>query len=695
MTTARSTKTRPTQARPVRLLPAIRPVQMSAISGGLLNGVAVDARLQDAFLSANRERTITGASELVVRIGDPDGELLRSPILRNRLELDLRGRDGERWIYDRARSIGGYDHDGYVLVLRLWDRETAALKLVNGARTWDGRAFSLEGLTQSICRETNKAFPGMRLRAEVPDPGQILSPVAPVVQRTIRNSVGGRDPVGRAKTPVRGFPAGAEAKLTVKGARASAAQARVIASVIEEAVRNNASPRVQAGAVMAVIVESEAGRLLETTGNDDAGYFQQGRPWISLANSRDPAKACRAFLLGPDADVGGTGKGNDPPGWKQTHGSLREATGDLGLMVAAIQRPRADLRGEYGRWEKEAVRAVDLWNGGSGETKVPRPSAGGSTTTTSTATTERKLKRLHRPTEWRRGSSRTPESSLTMLRRYAKTFGRRVFVAEDRLVIADDDQLILAAPHMAFTAFDPNITQRPQITADGPGGMQQITFTALTAWWTAPPGAVVDLQGAGENDGPWLVETLADEAGGHTIDVTLTQPATEDADQQTQKIKTTTIGDADSGARGGGGAGGASGPTATGVLPWSRGADDLVQAAADLAAQAGGSGVFVVSAYRPGSTTSSGNSSDHSSNSDRQAARDIAVRGIDALKGPPSAKLDAGVVAIGKALGRDYGNGTRTIIDTFQWKGYRVQIIWRTPLYGGHMGHIHIGARRT
>jgi hypothetical protein len=70
------------------------------------------------------------------------------------------------------------------------------------------------------------------------------------------------------------------------------------------------------------------------------------------------------------------------------------------------------------------------------------------------------------------------------------------------------------------------------------------------------------------------------------------------------------------------------------------------------------------------------------------------VRGIDALVGPPSGKLDKGVVAIGKAFGKDYGSGKRTIIDTFHWRDYRVQIIWRTPFYGGHMGHIHIGARR-
>ena len=97
----------------------------------------------------------------------------------------------------------------------------------------------------------------------------------------------------------------------------------------------------------------------------------------------------------------------------------------------------------------------------------------------------------------------------------------------------------------------------------------------------------------------------------------------------------------------------------------------------------------IASDHRPGDYDS-----DHSHNDASQAARDIAVPGVDALVGPPSSTLDRAVVAIGAQFGRSYEPG-QTIIDTFEWKGYRIQVIWRTPLYGGHMGHIHIGARQT
>jgi hypothetical protein len=145
--------------------------------------------------------------------------------------------------------------------------------------------------------------------------------------------------------------------------------------------------------------------------------------------------------------------------------------------------------------------------------------------------------------------------------------------------------------------------------------------------------------------------------------------------------------------------------TPANAISAAKGAKGIVEGALKLAQKTGGSGVFCVSDYRPGSTTTSGNRSDHASNDANQAARDIAVKGIDALTGPPSPKLDKAVVAIGKSFGKNYGNGKQPIIDTFHHsfkrqgipvpEEYRIQIIWRTPQYGGHMGHIHIGARRV
>jgi hypothetical protein len=124
------------------------------------------------------------------------------------------------------------------------------------------------------------------------------------------------------------------------------------------------------------------------------------------------------------------------------------------------------------------------------------------------------------------------------------------------------------------------------------------------------------------------------------------------------------------------------------------GARTIVEQCVEIAKDATGGKSYVGSDIRSGqgAITTSGNVSDHSQNSARMAARDIGIHSIDLLVGPPSPLLDEACVEIGRAFGRKYQKG-QTVIDTFEWHGYRVQIIWRTPKYGGHMGHIHVGAR--
>lgn len=130
------------------------------------------------------------------------------------------------------------------------------------------------------------------------------------------------------------------------------------------------------------------------------------------------------------------------------------------------------------------------------------------------------------------------------------------------------------------------------------------------------------------------------------------------------------------------------------VITTTGGALGIVQQAYSIARRVGGSDIYVASGYRPGSTTSSGNRSDHNGRGPDLAANDIADQGYDVLWGPPSPELNAAAVKIGKAFGRDYGNGAHRIVDTFYWRGFRVQVIWHTPEYGGHLGHIHVGVRR-
>ncbi len=134
-------------------------------------------------------------------------------------------------------------------------------------------------------------------------------------------------------------------------------------------------------------------------------------------------------------------------------------------------------------------------------------------------------------------------------------------------------------------------------------------------------------------------------------------------------------------------------PYTGGAISAAGGAKGMVDQAAAIAAKFG---CYVGSDFRPTDTDS-----DHGSNNATRAARDIGVRGIDLINGPPSPKIDRATEAIMAAFGVSYTPGTTITNPTngkpyldIRYKGYRVQFIWRTTAYGGHRGHLHIGARR-
>lgn len=208
--------------------------------------------------------------------------------------------------------------------------------------------------------------------------------------------------------------------------------------------------------------------------------------------------------------------------------------------------------------------------------------------------------------------------------------------------------------------------------------VQKATITCRIDRWRCPPGTVVLIKGMGSMNGRYLVEEISRNVYSPEATITAKRPTKERKEPRNE------VRNQGEGAQ----------VADPGVITTDGGAKGIVDQAVTVAQANGGSGVYVGSSLRKGSTTTSGNASDHSQNNAYKAARDIGVRGIDLLVGPPSHKLDKAIIALGEVFDRDYGNGKHRVVDTFHWRGYRIQIIWRTPEYGGHMGHIHIGAMR-
>ncbi|MGE4425004.1 MAG: hypothetical protein AB7G37_00965 [Solirubrobacteraceae bacterium] len=651
-------------ARLPRLLPVVRDLPIETVEeNARLNGAKVDVLLRRAITGIERELTIDGANILSLGLEDDGWEILRSPLLEGAVDLNLS--DEGRWRWDRTRDTGGISVQGTAATLRLWCLTSGALRAQTSPLTKASAKMDIAGWTAWLAREqgVRALVPG--LRTVVPLPGE-----APPADTTTETSTTTRRTSGTSK----GFANPPKSVQRYDGpVPMTASRLKIADELLATADRLKAGPKATLALMMAGLVESSLTNTGWTDGANRSRGVLQARPGVSAgprgtitaAQANDVAYMAECFLK--------------DPGFSSRGGAIKLAKANpswtAGHVAWMVEQPAAQYRDRYDRSRAGAEALVKAWGGGSG----------GSSTSGGAAA-------VVRPSQWRRGIDGKPESSWTCLDRYARQMGRRRFIAlptstRPRLVMAADQQLILAAPHLALNGLDDRIlAEPPSIELEGIKRLQTIELVAFAHQWSAPPGAVVDVRESGPVDGPWLVQRLVQTGGDPLVRVTLQQPTT-----KVEAPPATSTAGAKRRSSSGSSAG--AGPT-DGRITTQGGAKGIVEQAYRLCREAGGSQVYVGSGYRPGSTTSSGNPSDHASNNAQQAARDIGKRGTNLLTGPPTPEVDRGAAALGTAFGRSYGDGRRTIIDTFTWRGYRVQIIWRTPLYGGHMGHIHIGVRR-
>ena len=318
-------------------------------------------------------------------------------------------------------------------------------------------------------------------------------------------------PVARPTEDADGSPGGdpgfaASDEVTVKGTTATKKQKEVIGACLAEANRLKCSERVMVAVVMCLIQESLAGANVSKTGNDDVGFFQQGREWISIANARDPAKATRAFLLGREANVGGTG---GTLGWKQRHGSLRKAPDNLDAAIKAVQISV----GGYAPWEAEAKRAVRQWD----------PEGAGNTRAVETA------KRY----EFTRGTADGRETTWIASGRLAEEANStgedgaswHRWVALNAFWYASDEELRHARPSLTLARGAPWLVEPPSFKWGAARRTAEMTLTVLARQWSVLPGAVVAVPTTfGPASGRWLVRSVRSTLGKLEAEITLSRP---------------------------------------------------------------------------------------------------------------------------------------------------------------------------
>lgn len=281
-----------------------------------------------------------------------------------------------------------------------------------------------------------------------------------------------------------------DAHLKVKNVRATSRQMDVAEDILTECAAQKCSEHVMVAAIMCAIQESVLGKDTKLTGNDDVGVFQQGRNWISLKNIKDIRKATRAFLLGHEADVGGT---DQVKGWKQVHGSLNEVPGGY---ESAIKKVQGSVGG-YSPWQEEAEAIVEAFGG-----------ADVSVTTVKSYQFE----------------VQKGEDFWTAIQRLAEEVNWRAFVHNGVFYFMDDYQLLRGRPQYTLAKKSPDVVSLNFQFDDTQKFPNEASIAALTDNWTAYPGDVVDLIEAGPATGRWIVKEIGGDYFSPQISVTLYQP---------------------------------------------------------------------------------------------------------------------------------------------------------------------------
>lgn len=315
----------------------------------------------------------------------------------------------------------------------------------------------------------------------------------------------------RRETTERGTGTG---EYEVKGQRATALQRRVINGCLAQAEKDNASRRVMIATIMCITQESGAGAAMAVmTGDDDVGIFQQGRPWISVAGAKDPAKSTHAFLI--------TG----PTSWKKRHGGVKNAPGSLTLAIHKVQGNANP--NDYAQWEGEATKTVDAWLGGD------HSDGGGSYT-----------KRYTFSRGERRGEK---EDSWEAADRLVKEVGGYRWAAGNVFHVVSGEELRRGAPSLTIQGDEGWIRNGPAWSWASRRSLSEVTLDVLADHWDVMPGGSIVLhQKLGAMSGRWLVFNISGPSlESPEAQIVLRRPTAFRPEPRSETVNTSNSGDGD------------------------------------------------------------------------------------------------------------------------------------------------------
>jgi hypothetical protein len=468
----------------------------------------IRVNLADRITAAEINRTIDGASTLIVAIDDYDRQILRAGLLNNRLDVQVDG----LWFRlvkvekDEANEIKLTFEDREIAILRTYqdkklkhrppthqakrERATRAefvLSLIREVKEFN-IPWSIPELhvVQDIEASEGLAAHKDTKKKGIPDdvnstPPHDL-PLGEYVPQT-----GGR-PDDRAVGPRSTPPPTPSRQLTVKGSTATKKQIEYANRILTVGDELGANRKVQVSAIMTAIQESTLRNLPDIPGKeyDSAGLFQQ-RPsqgWGTYEQVTDPETAARSYILRA-MKVDAT----DPtrPYW------------DLCQTVQGSAYPEA-----YAKHFIEANRIVTAYGtpGGDKETSA----AGSNKQKEAFGSASSYL--YYRGVPKDGGKTWEPENSWDCIQRLADEVNWVAFFVSGKFMYISEDRLMKSKPLATIREFMRGVQS---ISGDYDSGKKSATVevNVRAGRWSVPPGSIVVLRDMGPWNGRWLVSEIS------------------------------------------------------------------------------------------------------------------------------------------------------------------------------------------
>jgi hypothetical protein len=438
-----------------------------------------EERIDTMVVGGSLNRTMEGASNLVVQVHDPRRTLLRSGLIEHQCALEL---DDTWWRLLKVAKSGDQ------LELTFEDRSVALLRLYNSPRKASRASMTRAEFALSLVREVKQdggipfISPQLTVVQKVAAPAaQPDAPAAPATPITSSSNRLSTDPTVRAASVQAGFPAGVT--FTIEGAPASSEQIGNAQRVLDVAASLNAGALATLALIEACIDESGMKNLSYGTGTS-TGILQvlQSTGQDMGVDPMNIEQCVNAFLT-----RGFTGKGSaidlarQNPGWS------------AGTIAQAVQG--SAFADPYDRYQTEAEAIISAYTG--------------SPVTAAAALAAKPTAPATDPYQFQRGTSDGGvETSWDCLQRLAGEVNWRCFVTSNICYFVAETTLIGAQPQATINERTLGV-DAVDFDCDNGKPLSEATVTARATRWGFPPGCVIELADVGPANGRWLVTTIA------------------------------------------------------------------------------------------------------------------------------------------------------------------------------------------